>query len=303
MKPSTLTQPLAFPALKWFTGKARANAETALKDLAAAVARGHWASGESRRIRAALNKQAVAKTFALAQERRDPFRGLDETEFEGCLADVCDNRKRPYESTVKGWPLVHAMMFGAVSHAPDCLKLVAQLKPLCRNAAEVEALRLAKEWAEHFAPVAEQLEALDATRPPPVIVMGSISRTVLNTVGTSMGVNLTTIRLPEIVYVRCSGRNKEGKRVYWSEPRIVWPEGTRHGCSRFALSITGQQCHACGHRIRNPFNWVPLVADTDDGPVSLWVGSDCARNLFAVDVTSNQTDFRAGDPVQTKGAA
>lgn len=285
--------PLAYPCLKWFSGKARALASTALDDLAVAVARGYWASGESRRIRAALNKQAVAKTFALAQERRDTFRAANGEEFEGRLVDVSDNRAASYDSKIGGWPLVHAMMYGAVSQAPDCLALAGELEPLCRTDAERKALSLAREWAEHFAPIAEQLAVLDATRPEPVIVLGSLSPSVAVNVGTTMGINFTTIRLPEIIYVKRSGLNKDGKRIYWSEPRIVWPPGTRHDCSRFA---TGRQCHACGHRIKNPFNWVPLVADTSEGPVSLWVGHDCARNLFAVDVTSIETDFRAADP-------
>lgn len=43
-------------------------------------------------------------------------------------------------------------------------------------------------------------------------------------------------------------------------------------------------------RDREPYNWVPLVAQTASGPASLWVGADCARNLFNVDV-SGQAEY------------
>jgi hypothetical protein len=68
--------------------------------------------------------------------------------------------------------------------------------------------------------------------------------------------------------------------------RVVWPEGTEHACSRFAASGSQNQCHACGHAIRNAFNWVPLVVENAEGvPHALWVGRDCAENLFGIKAT------------------
>jgi hypothetical protein len=77
----------------------------------------------------------------------------------------------------------------------------------------------------------------------------------------------------------------KGKTVRLPVGRMLWPEGTTHRESRYAHGSSN--CHACGHQIRSPYNWVPLVAQTATGPVSLWVGRDCARNLFQAEVTGD----------------
>lgn len=50
-------------------------------------------------------------------------------------------------------------------------------------------------------------------------------------------------------------------------------------------SASRHQCQACGHAIKNVFNWVPLVVDSAAGvPHAMWVGKDCAQTLFGVTV-------------------
>ena len=88
-------------------------------------------------------------------------------------------------------------------------------------------------------------------------------------------------RLPKFEYFR----DADG-RPYM---RIVWPDGTKHCANRFAKvgrSRSGNaQCHACGHAIKSAYNWVPLTLTHESGELhSFWVGRDCAKKLFGVEM-------------------
>jgi len=102
-----------------------------------------------------------------------------------------------------------------------------------------------------------------------------------------MGIAFDTLEVPPVEWTWIE-QEVNGTTVRVPVGRIIWPEGTRHGTSRYARGAS--HCHACGHAIGNPYNWVPLVAQTASGPASLWVGADCARNLFNVDV-SGQAEY------------
>ncbi len=270
--------------LRWYTGKALTVArDYVLPTLAEAETLGYWPPGASRKVTAALNKCNVAHKFAKANDRRDHRDG-----DAGLLGDVFDVRGDSYyKATVRSNPLVHAMMFGSTSHAPACLVLADALFTFCVNDAERAALATARTWAADFAPVAELMARLDATRPKPVYVFATLSPTVLKNVNAAMGLNLTTVRSPEIIYVKVENLAEDGTKFWVWEPEIVWPEGTVHNTSKFAYGTDrNNTCHACGHAIKNAFNWVPLLADAGTEPRSLWVGKDCARNLFGCKVTS-----------------
>lgn len=270
---------------KWYTGKALATIQTyVLPTLEEARALGYWPKGAARKVTAVLNKQTIAARFAKENERDwNISRHIEDP--EGLLCDVTNMRgKRSYESTLRGQHLVHAMMFGLVSQAPFCLEQAVALSPYCRNDIEHAALATAHGWAADFAPVAELIALLDSRRPIPTLVCKTLSPTVLANVGKSMGVALDSIEVPEIVWQWVKVMIK-GREVEMPEPEILWPEGTRHNVSRFAQGTAHNfQCHACGHAIKNAFNWVPLVAKTANGPVSLWVGRDCAKKLFNCEV-------------------
>ena len=245
--------------LKWYSGKALTVVrDYALPVLAQAEELGYWPKGTSRKVKAALNKQTVAIKYARA------------------------NRPASYSSPRHG--VNHAMMFGLYEQAPKCLDTITS-----------EAHVSGCEWAEDFVQVARLVALLDSRRPVPVVVLGTLSRTVLDNVGRSMQVELDSIASPEqrIKWVKLMHK---GEEIEVAEVEIIWPEGTRHNTSRYAHNINAHndQCHACGHAIRNGFNWVPLVATTPRGPVSLWVGRDCAKKLFGCDVT--------GDAVYTERA-
>jgi hypothetical protein len=270
------------PILRWYTGKALTVArDYVLPTLAEAETLGYWPKGASRKVAAALNKCNVAHKFARANERRDHGDG-----DAGRLNDVFDVRGGSYyKAKLSATNLIHAMMFGSTGHAPDCLVLADKLTPFCVNDTERTALATAREWAAAFAPVAELMERLDATRPKPVYVFKTLSPTVLTNVNAAMGLNLTTVREPETIWVKVERLAKDGTKFWTWAPKIIWPEGTVHNTSKFAYGTANNNtCHACGHAIKNAFNWVALLADNNGEPRSLWVGKDCARNLFGCKV-------------------
>jgi hypothetical protein len=286
---STKPMPDLTHILAWYTGKAQdVIRDFVLPTLAAAEAEGCWPPKTSRTVHATLNKQAVATRFARAHARREHRDG-----DVGLLGDVMEVRgSLHFKSRFRSWDLLHAMQFGNVLWAPQARELANQLAPYCASDAEREALVTARRWATDFVPVAEILARLDAARPKPTFAFKEISRGVLENVGRSMGLTFETVRAPEIKWHRKESMDSQGKiqLVIWGE--ILWPAGTRHNTSKF--SAGSNQCHACGHGIRDPFNWVPLVMDSarGDSPASLWVGRDCARHLFGCVVTGEGVELR-----------
>lgn len=319
-----------FSAIKrWYSGKALSVVvDFVLPTLAVAEEQGYWPKGTSRKVWAALNKQNIAIKWARAHEKEieeirmiDGVRGLctncgqwqrdanggdcvNECAKRG-LATATTAEEAPYRKSA--WLIAHAMRFGLVAEAPAVLdiglNLASNLKLGATDQvkAQRELLQQALAWAAHFTPVAQLLKHLDATRPKPVVVLGSLSRTVVGNVGKAMGVALDSIASPPIEWTwvtRIDPKTKQEFRV--AVGKILWPEGTRHNVSKFAYGSKAgnMQCHACGHAIHDGFNWVPLMGGTNDGVsgvISLWVGRDCARKLFAVDVTgdaeySNRTE-------------
>jgi hypothetical protein len=260
----------------WYTGKAlAAMRDFALPALVRAERDGLWPPGASRRVRAALSKQSVATRFARANDRREHADG-----DEGLLGDVADVRGRSYHAAeVKSWHVVFAMEFGRFQDAPRALALCGELAAHCACDAERAALETARRWAADFAPVADLVARLDAARPRPSYVFKAISPTVFANVGRAMGLAFESVRSPEVTWelVEATIGGQVVKR--WIG-RVLWPEGTAHGRSRFRVSEAGNsQCEACGHAIRSGL-FVPLLLDGGGVPHSLWVGRDCARNLF-----------------------
>jgi len=270
------------PIRKWYSGKGlKILDEYVLPTLAAAEAQGYWPPGAARKIRAALNKQTVANKFARANERRRDVSGNQHQDGDqGLLDDIAACRgDRHFEAKLRGWDLLFAMEFGAYEKAPKLRDLAGKLRPYAQGPAEQAALDRAAEWVRNFIPVAELVLRLDESRPPPEYVFAEVSPAVYANVGKALEIDFTTVRAPNIIWP------KEAVM-----PITDWPEGTRHGVSRFARgSTTGTGyalCEACGHAIKRN-NWVPLVADTAAGPVSLWVGRDCAATLFGAKITGD----------------
>lgn len=285
---------VAHPIEKWYSGKQlQLIRNVVLPTLAQAQQDGCWPKGASRMVTAALNKQAVAQRFAQAHTRD---RNFDRGEaLTGMLDDINDVRPHWHKSTLRGRDFIHAMRFGNVYHAPQLVELGMKLVPCCVNEVERRALQTARQWAADFAPIAAAMELLDARRAPPVIMLGSLSPSVAKNIGDSLGIKFDTIQVPPIkgewVEVEIAGVPTQIVRY-----TIEWPEGTQHNRSRFAHGSRAgnDQCHACGHAIKQAFNWVPLMADGPTGKLALWVGRDCARKLFAVDVKGDGQFLRGG---------
>jgi hypothetical protein len=267
--------------LKWDTGKARSVIQDyVIPTLLQAEVDGQWPKGASRKVRAALNKQAVAARFADANDRDW---NLHEENPSGLLVDITSQRYPDLDSELSlgGWYLMHAMMFGHFASAAECLNLAPKLEPFCVNDEERVALDTAKGWAKDFQDVDQLVRMLDARRPKPVIVCKTLSPLQLENVGKAMQVDLSNVIPCPMKYEYETRTDKKGETYQICVPVLLWPEGTKHGTSKFCTSKAGNsQCEACGHAIRNWSNWVPLVGITPTGPVSLWVGRDCAKSLF-----------------------
>jgi hypothetical protein len=257
------------PIEKWFSGKALAILRSyVLPTLAQAESDGYWPKGASRKVKAALNKQTVAIKYV--------------RENRALIVGISEDRTRSHPE-VSGWGIVHAMEFGQFAKADAVFDLINRLVPYTQSNEEKAALGTALEWASGFSEIARLVELLDSTRPKPVVVMGTLSPTVVANLNQAMGIDMRTISSPPIKW---TWQIINGQRV--AVGHIVWPEGTRHGQSRFAAGTDhNSQCHACGHAIKDGFNWVPIVATTSGKPVSLWVGRDCARKLFSCEVTGD----------------
>jgi hypothetical protein len=294
---------------KWYTGKALGIVDSlVIPTLVQAAADGYWPAGASRRVKAALNKQSVAVKFAKANSRPGNHRRAEEAPFEeGLLEDVVEDRSAYYEGEHRGWELVHVMRFGCFQAAPEALGTCVKLRTATTCAAEKTALATAHQWALDFLPVACLVEALENARPRPTFVMGTLSPTVAKTL-TGMGMTLRpeTVAVPWVKWERVERVSPKGQKYSIEIGTVIWPHdkcsahcgdcgnagkpsGTRHGKSRFVAGTAhNSQCHACGHAIKDPFNWVPLyMLDEQNVAHSMWVGRDCARKIFGVVVTGD----------------
>lgn len=273
------------PIERWFSGKAlQTIRDFVIPTLAAAEAQGYWPKGASRRVCAALNKQAVAQKFARSQDRRDrEHEVLRAGGYSGLLCDVVLNRQNPYCG--EGGKLVSAMMFGAFTHAPTLLATCDACERLTASEDEQRAIDRAREWCQDFAPVADLVRLLDSRRPPICIAFKTLSKTVIDNLFGSLHLDHGTLRTPE---TECWWEEVEvkGKKQQVMKCRILWPEGTKHNQSRYAYGSGNYNgCHACGHAIKRNDNWIPIVVDNTSGtPLSFWIGRDCARNLFGAEV-------------------
>lgn len=149
----------------------------------------------------------------------------------------------------------------------------------------------ARAWMLLSTEARELSAALDKTRPLPKITKVGLSPKVTKTLQEcNLDLDLSTITYPELetfeMEVLVPVKNKktgevEMKWVMQEFQRPVWPKGTVHNQSRFAMNTNG--CHACGKNIPSG-RFVPFYAeDKKSGKkVSMWVGCDCAKKLFGI---------------------
>ena len=280
--------------LEWYSGKSRDTiVNFVIPALVECEALGYWKKGVARSLKASLNKQNVAQKFCRALDEQ-----LGEiSRFSG------DSRKRlSYDH-----PLHAAefdMSYGKYEHAARHLTAEARAKrdakgdfTLTTKAGPVSANADIERWAAAFVPVQELIELLDSRRPKPVVVMKTLSPTVAKTISAHIGLDVSTIQCPPM-HGEWAEVMVKGVKVRVWEVVIDWPEGTVHNASRFHYSAHNEQCQACGHAIKNPFNWVPILAYgagvSKTTPYSLWVGRDCAGKLFGCEVEGDAIYKREG---------
>jgi hypothetical protein len=237
--------------------------DVAIPALEAAEAAGCWQKGDSRPTHAALNKTS-RREIKLA--------------IVGAKACAGDSIAVEYGQVLRAdLMLVHAR--GALERSnasPD--------------ASHLPILEYAR-WCEAFAPIATLVKRLDATRPKPEFVVGEISPTIWRNAAGQMGLDFSSVRVPDMRWRKIEVKDERGRPEFHWFLEILWPKATLHNKSRFAWGSKAgnDQCHACGHAIKNPRNWVPLLADSSAGLVSLWVGRDCAEKFFGI-VASGEAD-------------
>jgi hypothetical protein len=253
--------------LDWFSGKSRDTiVNFTIPALIECEDLGYWKKGVARTVRASLNKQNVAIKWAKACKDKLGVHSY------GSLSMPHDHPLSPAQ---------FAMAYGQFEHAPrlkDLLavaKLSADAKPMAEDAIR---------WARAFCEVADLVALLDSRRPKPVIVMKTLSPTVAKNVTEHIGIDVSTIQMPEMRGEWVEMLRKGVKVQVW-QVVIDWPDGTKHYQSKFLHSDNNHLCQACGHAIKDPYNWLPILSyDAGKTPYSLWVGRDCATKLFGCEV-------------------
>jgi hypothetical protein len=289
--------------LRWYSGKTLVDLEALLPKVYASIKRGEWEPGVSRTLIAKLNKPNVLHKALRDVFGKDP--NLNSYERDKLVTSTLDQMLKPgkkYETLSPGWRIGHDIRFGHVTRADDILKNLSYLRAP-KTDVEREIVRLAREFAEDFEDLAKHIITLDNARPIPVFTSLGVSPTVTKTLqDASLDLVPKTVRVcPSEIVWKTLVKVVRGEEVKFQAPmlRLLWPKGTRFGRSRFN---GGEQCQACGHGIRNPFNWVPLLIDDANGiPHSMWVGRDCSHKLFGIKVKGEvEVEGGRNDP-ETRG--
>lgn len=261
--------------LGWFTGASLAKAKSALDSIEASLKQGEWLPKASRAAKASLSKSPKAKKLA---REVDHVLDLMRKEEESSTKEASTALREQIDLTHE----LYMVLQYDPGRAPRVQARILEVSMSTLHSRLRVLVVYAWPFVRAMAQVQRAIEFLDSVRPLPVVTNLGVSPTVTATCE-MLKVRSSTLRMPELVHEMVE-RTVDGKvqRVYVT--RIVWPQGTRFGMSPYYVSDSGnRQCQACGHAIKNPFNWLPVLADTHDGvPVGFWVGRDCAKNLFGL---------------------
>lgn len=280
---TTMNTIVTASVLAFFSGKACDAAIQALGMLFAAQAQGEWPPHFSRKVKAALSK--VNRLEKLARDSEEWRYDRKGNRLPGFVSNAQFEHGDPRRDAL--WSMRHAMKYGQHEHAMtvDISALMGSgmdgIEPETRVAIE-GLVREFVAYREAFKPVVELLKRLDATRPKPVFTTMNASPTITKTMDEMQAAK---VEVCPMKFFEVERRNKKtGALEIVTICRCVWPEGTVFNTSRFNSSKC--QCESCGHAIKNPFNWVPLVVTHKNGtPQGLFVGRDCAETLFGVKLT------------------
>lgn len=133
------------------------------------------------------------------------------------------------------------------------------------------------------------VQLLNSLRPLPVVTKIGLSPKVTKTLkDMNLDIELSSIVMAKISYEYIPSRGKDGKVMSgkYGETLIEltsyvdWSEGIKHNMSRFASS---DHCHACGALVESKL-FVPIEGfdNKTESLVSMWLGRDCAKNIFGI---------------------
>jgi hypothetical protein len=252
--------------LCWFSGKALQRATEAFALLERSVAMGEWLPKASQHCRAAFRQANEPRKILNRNRWIEQLRNPGDTDYRNAGRSI--QRAIAYGQ----WQWLSDVDFRRLVLDPGDATLSADEQ---RVVAEIARL-----WGD-FRPILAAMSVLDRTRPRPVFTALGVSRRIS---GTLRDLGAVKVEVCQIEYQRIATTDAKGAKSWRWVARLLWPEGTVHGSSRYGVSQAGnRQCEACGHAIQNPGNWVPLVVWRKAAlPQSLWVGRECAKSLFGI---------------------
>lgn len=279
-----------------YTGKQlEAVVNEALPVVSKALRGDGWAKGERRHVKSVLAKVGGKELKELLKAAREMYdfysrkryqetsKSLDETYSE--IAHLCH-------------PL-DMLRFG-IDYVWDAFEATQELKKYDLPRDERDTVAALERYCRDLLPLARALAQIDNIVPAAKIVqVGELSAATRGML-VKHDLDPTTVRQPEIEITKKQVTVKVGggfaKRTV-SVSRILWPKDTIFGKAYLSKgSTTHSQCDACAHAIKDPFNWVPILIDDRKGrPHAMWVGHDCAKNLFGFEVE--------GDPIFDSSSA
>lgn len=253
--------------LSWFKGKALENARAALGLLSGSEAQGFWIPGASRKVRAALSKANIA--------------GSDAKALDAAHKRISYEERARKDACFAGYMLLQYGSPGRITH---------EQAAVCDEILGRDAV---SRFLTDFEPAWALMAQLDATRPKPVFTSIGVSPTITQTLEEAgLKLRADTVRFCPTEWIKVERKNAKGVTETVWVMVLVWPAGTVHGSSRFH-NYHGQ-CESCGHGIKNPYNWIPLLIDDEAGvPHSMWVGRDCSERIFGIKV-KGEVELAAG---------
>lgn len=247
----------------WLKGKRRETFLESITALEAAEARGAWANREA---------QTASKGF---------YQGLKKVRDDACTFYAPLNmRVTNYDLQLEdNWPRFEAVSCINYGDAP---KAGAEIPTVDKVPYEVVLA-----WFALCSEAKPLRKRLDAARPKPVVTpIGLSPKVTLTLTGMNLDLELPSVQPAEIEPYEVQARNKKGELLFESdgntpimttEYRVKWSDGCKLGMSRFHSG-----CQACGKWIPSG-RYVPIEADCKrNGRIGLWLGCDCARNIFGV---------------------
>nr|BFD64790.1 hypothetical protein BdHM001_34710 [Bdellovibrio sp. HM001] len=250
---------------KSYSGKNLEAVEAAIAMVNESVAAGFWLPRVSRKARAGFSKPSKA-----ASRARTVYRGLSDKFYnaEGEERERLDKLK---------WianDIQASAAYGREMPTKEEIEQVIHLYP-------AGSLDYLKDNVDVLSQIRETMNILDSLLPIPVVTeLGFSPKVQATLLECNLRVDLSTVRFPDIERKVVEFTDKNGRKKYRVLYRLIWPEGTMHGASRFA---SGGHCEACGKAIPSG-RFAPFQAfDKESGRhISLFVGSDCAKKIFGV---------------------